>query len=48
MSAIKCVAEREPFWCHTWDKPCAGWTLLRFPAGEQVEMPWDHIEEATQ
>ena len=46
MSAVKAMAEREPFWCHTWDKPCAGWTLMRFPAGETVTTPWEHPEGA--
>lgn len=25
MSAVKCVAERTPFYCHETDRPCGGW-----------------------
>lgn len=25
MSAVKCIAERTPFWCHESDRPCGGW-----------------------
>lgn len=42
MSAVKCLAEREPFWCHERDRPCAGWLLMRFPADGIVELPWEH------
>jgi hypothetical protein len=48
MSAIKCIAEREPFWCHEEDKPCAGWSLMRFPVGETVPLPWDYIGGADE
>ena len=41
MTALKCVAEREPFWCHEHDRPCAGWRMMRFQ--EAVEMPWDYV-----
>jgi len=44
MTFVKCVAEREPFWCHEHDRPCAAWSALRFPAGEEVEVPWPAIE----
>lgn len=43
MSFVKCIAEREPFWCHEEDRPCAGWSLMRFGAGETVPVPWDHV-----
>lgn len=43
MSALKCAAERTPFWCHERDQPCAGWTLMRWPAGATTELPWEHI-----
>lgn len=43
MSAVKCVAEREPFWCHEHDRPCAGWQLMRFDTDATVTMPWDHV-----
>lgn len=26
MSAVKCLLERTPFWCHESDRPCGGWT----------------------
>jgi hypothetical protein len=38
MLALKCVMEREPFWCHEADKPCAGWLLMR--ADEPIGVPW--------
>ena len=25
MSAVKCVLERTPFYCHETDRPCGGW-----------------------
>ena len=43
MSAVKCMAERDPFWCHEHDRPCAGWQLMRFEADATVSMPWDHV-----
>lgn len=43
MSALKCVMEREPFWCHETDRPCAGWLLMRIEAGAETVMPWDHV-----
>jgi hypothetical protein len=48
MTALKCAAEREPFWCHEHDRPCAGWQLMRFPAAEKVTLPWDYIEGADE
>jgi hypothetical protein len=47
MSALKCVLEREPFWCHQSDKPCAGWLLLRTESGTEIEVPWQHVEGGT-
>ena len=44
MTAVKCLAERSPFWCHEADKPCAGWLALRFPKDQTVKMPWDFCE----
>ena len=26
MSAVKCVVEGTPFYCHESDRPCGGWT----------------------
>ena len=46
MTALKCAMEREPFWCHEQDVPCAGWLMFRFGAGETVEAPWPIIEGA--
>lgn len=43
MSAVKCVMEREPFWCHEHDKPCSGWLAMRTPNAGTVELPWDHV-----
>ena len=44
MSLMKCLMERTPFWCHEHDRPCAGWTVLRFPDDETVAAPWSHPE----
>lgn len=46
MSAVKCAAEREPFWCHTIpadgkQRLCAGWELMLFDS--DVAVPWDHV-----
>lgn len=43
MDATKCVIERTPFWCHERDRPCAGWTLMRFPADTNIECPWPFV-----
>ena len=40
MTALKCAMEREPFWCHEADQPCAGWLLMRAPSNETVSVPW--------
>ncbi len=42
MSAIKCAFEREPFWCHEHDRPCAGWEAMKAPKGKEIAAPWDH------
>lgn len=42
MSALKCAMEREPFWCHETDVPCAGWSLMRLSPEATLTMPWDH------
>lgn len=45
MTAFKCAMERTPFLCHERaDEPCAGWLLMRVPAGSEVQMPWEHPE----
>lgn len=44
MSAVKCMAERTPFWCHEHDRPCAGWLAMRAPPEMVREMPWEHAE----
>lgn len=46
VSFIKCAGEREPFWCHEHDRPCAAWLLLRMPEGETVTLPWEHPKGA--
>ena len=46
MSAMKCVMERTPFWCHESDRPCRGWLLSRQDAGAEREMPWEHCDPA--
>ena len=44
MSALKCAMEREPFWCHEHDRPCAGWLAMRCLAGETIAVPWDYVD----
>ncbi|MFA6031795.1 MAG: hypothetical protein WC889_02710 [Myxococcota bacterium] len=44
MTALKCAMEREPFWCHEHDRPCAGWRMFRFD--EPVAAPWPIIDGA--
>lgn len=46
MTALKCALEREPFWCHEEDRPCAGWSLMRSPTDAKTIVPWDHVEGA--
>ena len=48
MSAVKCMAERTPFWCHEHDRPCAGWLAMRAPPEMAREMPWEHCPGADQ
>lgn len=42
MSALKCVMEGEPFFCHEVDRACAGWAAMRFPKDKLIKAPWDH------
>jgi hypothetical protein len=42
MTALKCAMEREPFWCHEHNRPCAGWAAMRFPTDRKVAAPWDY------
>lgn len=44
MTALKCVMEREVFWCHEHARPCAGYQLLKVGKGATIEMPWDAID----
>ena len=46
MTFVKCIAEREPFFCHEEDRPCAGYLLMRFDSDKTVEVPWDSIPDA--
>lgn len=46
MTAVKCMAERTPFWCHEHDRPCAGWLAMRAPVEMVREMPWEAPEGA--
>lgn len=43
MTALKCAMERDPFWCHEHDRPCAGWLAMRWPAGRTVQAPWEAV-----
>jgi hypothetical protein len=47
-NAIKCVFEREPFYCHEHERegqPCAGWALLvRDGSAPPIKMPWDYVD----
>lgn len=44
MGALKCAVERDAFWCHEEDRPCAGWLLMRSENGKKFEVPWGHVE----
>jgi hypothetical protein len=44
MSAFKCIMERTPFWCHEHDRACAGWAALIPAKGDEVAMPWEHVD----
>jgi len=48
MTALKCVMEREVFWCHEHPLPCGGWILLRHEQGNIVKAPWDSIDGADE
>jgi hypothetical protein len=43
MTAVKCLMERIPFWCHEGDHPCAGWMALRVAKGDEVTVPWECV-----
>lgn len=51
MTALKCVIEKEPFYCH-WErgvssgKLCAGWEALIEAKGIPGLAPWDFLEPA--
>jgi|ERR1700677_1995336 len=44
ISAVKCLLEGEPFWCHEHDRACAGWAAMRFPKDRLLKAPWEHPE----
>ena len=46
MSALKCVMEQEPFYCHEQDKACAGWAACVARSEPPILMPWEHVEDA--
>lgn len=43
MNALKCAVEREVFWCHEHQRPCAGWAAMRFPADTRAQAPWAFV-----
>jgi hypothetical protein len=43
MTAIKCAAEGEPFFCHEEARACAGWATMVFPKESRVTVPWDFV-----
>lgn len=43
MDALKCAIEREPFWCHEHDRPCAGWVVMKWPKGDELVAPWPMV-----
>lgn len=52
MNALKCVIEREPFWCHlTYDdgkeRLCAGWEALMAKDDPAGIAPWPFIDGQT-
>lgn len=46
MTAIKAMAEGEPFWCHEHDRACAGWGAMRAPKDDQITVPWEYTDVA--
>ncbi len=51
MTALKCVIEKEPFYCHSErgvsaGKLCAGWEALLDRKGAPREAPWPFLEPA--
>lgn len=51
MNALKCVIEKEPFYCHVErgvsnGKLCAGWEALIDAKGPRGSTPWDFIPPA--
>ena len=43
MGALKSAIENEPFWCHEYDRACAGWAAMRFGRDGPVIAPWPHV-----
>lgn len=53
MTALKCVIEKEPFYCHSErgvrsGPLCAGWEALINRKGPPGTAPWDHLEPAPE
>jgi len=45
MTALKCVMEGEPFYCHeTPGKLCGGYVVLRAETPEKLHTPWEFAE----
>ena len=44
MTALRCAMERTPFWCREHDRACAGWAVMQFPKGEEMQAPWDGVD----
>ena len=45
MSALKCALEGTLFLCHERsNRACAGWAAMRAPKGQEIAMPWDHVD----
>jgi hypothetical protein len=42
MTALKCAAEGEVFWCHEHDRACAAWAIMSFPKEARVEVAWEY------
>ncbi len=46
MTALKCAAQGEVFWCHEHNRACAGWAVMCFPKDGRVAVPWEYAEGA--
>lgn len=52
MTALKCVMEGEPFYCHEVEdghsRLCSGYATLRAESDKKLTMPWDYPAVPTE